>query len=1062
MLLIALVTQITFAQERVVSGKVSDNTGLPLPGVTVLIKGTKTGTQTNFDGKYSIKAAPNQVLVFSYIGMKAQEITASSSSINVKLKDDSIQLEGVVVTALGIKRQKKQLGYATATVSGKDLTEVNNTNVFESLSGKLAGIDITSPAQVGASTKVVIRGYSTLSNSDPLYVVDGTPINNSSNGVSGTSSNDRNYDAGNGISDLDPNNIESMTVLKGAAATALYGSRASNGAIIITTKTGKNNSKVKVDFSSSIDFAQVARVPHFQYDFGQGWFGQGYSGLSTHGDASAENGSWGPAFNGEIRPWGVIVNNSQQIKPYVGLKNNIRDFYDIGNTFTNNFRVSGGGENSNFSLGFSNVQSDGIVPTKADSYLRRNLNFSAGINSDKLNVKTNINYVNKDQNAVNTGQGDEAGEGATLVQELIQTPSDVSVIDQKDYKNNPFNTTNNYYTPYASNPYFLLNENATNIKGNRVYGNVNVNYKFTPKFSATYQIGGDYRTEKIKSHGAIVNYDEGSSQDLNGVQPVVGGVTEKTSQNTELDSYLNFNYNSKISEDFNFNGMVGFAANERQFDILQVKITNLDLPNYYELSNSATKPVVEQENMLRRNFGIYTSLETSYKNKVFLTLTGRNDWSSTLPVGNNSYFYPSAAISGIVIDNNNTFLKLRGGIAKVAKDTDPYRTESSLVQAIAGAYFGQISFPFGGTNAYEYGSNLGNNKLKPETTIETEFGAELNLFKKRIILDASVYNKKTYDLLFARDISASTGYTTQTGNILDVTNKGIELVLNVVPVIYKGFKWEINTTFTKNLSNVDHIVGGLNNLELTNSRGVSFNAQVGQPLGIYKAKVPKTNEAGQYIVDSNGYYVESTEQEYIGTSQRDFVMGLQNKFSYKNLTLSFGFDWKQGGKMYSETKYLSYFTGNGKETTYNDRNAFIIPNSVVQNPDGTYSENTTAINTQVGSTGPGGSTSTITGFYNSQNNPTIAKDFILDKTFVRLRDLSLTYNFKPEGLKRIGLTAAAISVYGKNLMLWTPNTNAYVDPEVSTYGTSSLRSEFGESYGTPTQRSYGTTIKLTF
>jgi len=1063
-LFIALVAQITFAQERVVSGVVSDNTGLPLPGVSVLVKGTKNGTQTDFDGKYSIKATPSEILVFSYIGMKTQEAKAGSAKINIKMASDAVELEGVVVTALGVKRQKKQLGYATATVSGKELTEVNNTNVFGSLSGKLAGVDISAPAQVGASTKVVIRGYSSLSGSDPLYVVDGTPINNSSNGVSGTSSVDRNYDAGNGIGDLDPTNIESMTVLKGAAATALYGSRASNGAIIITTKSGKNNSKLKVDFSSSIDFSEVARVPHFQYAFGQGWFGQGYSGLPTHGSASAENGSWGPAFNGEIRPWGTIVDNSQQIKPYVGLKNNLKDFYDIGNTYTNNFRVSGGGDNSNFSLGFSSTNSNGIAPTDADLYLRRNVNLSAGINTAKFDVKTNINYVNKDQNAINTGQGDEAGEGATLVQELLQMPSDVSIVDFKDYKNNVFNTPSNFFTPYASNPYFVLNENSTNIKGNRVFGNVNLNYKFTPKFSVTYQIGGDHRLEKVKSYGAIVKYDEGSSQAENDVKDVVGGVTEKTSERAELDTYLNFNYNTKITEDFNFNGMIGFSANQRQADILQVYITDLDLPNYYELSNSASKPVVAQANSFSKNFGIYTSLETSYQNKIFLTLTGRNDLSSTLPVKNNSYFYPSAALSGIVIDNNKTFLKFRAGIAKVAKDTDVYQTESSYTQAVAGANFGFINFPFGGVNAYEFESNLGNKELKPETTTETEFGVELNLFRKRITLDASVYDKKTTDLLFSRDISASTGFRTQTANILDVSNKGIELVLNLVPVDYNNFKWEINSTFTKNKSNVDHIVGGVDNLELVQSRGVTFNAVVGQPLGIYKAKVPKTNAAGQYIVDNKGYYVESTEQQSIGTSERDFVMGLQNKFSYKNLTLSFAFDWKEGGQMYSESKYLSYFTGNGIETTYNDRNAFIIPNSVQEVVNSTtqavtYVENTTPINTQTGTVSGG---STITGFYNAQNNPTIAKDFLIDKTFVRLRDLSLTYNVKLEALKRMGFSTASISVYGKNLMLWTPDANAYVDPEVSTFGASGVKSEFGESYGTPTQRTYGTTIKLTF
>ena len=1073
-LFIALLMQISFAQERIVTGVVSDNSGLPIPGVNVLIKGTKLGTQTDFDGKYSIKAAPSQTLVFNFVGMKSQEIVASSSIINVKMKDSSVELEGVVVTALGIKRQKRSLGYATATVTGKDLTEVNNTNVFSSLSGKLAGVDVSAPAQVGASSKVIIRGYSSLQNSDPLYIIDGTPINNSISGVTGTSTNDRTYDAGNGISDLDPNNIESMTVLKGSAATALYGSRAANGAIIVTTKTGKNNTKLKVDFSSSTDFSEVARVPHQQYDFGQGWFGQGYSGLATHGSASAENGSWGPAFNGEVRPWGAIVDNAQQIKPYVGLKNNIKDFYTIGNTFTNNFRVSGGGENSNFSLGFSDVNSDGIIPTDADSYLRRNLNFAGGMNSAKLDAKVNINYVKKDQKVVNTGQEDAAGEGQTLVQELLQIPSDVSVIDLKDYKNNPFNTPSNYFTPYTTNPYFVINENSTKIGGNRLFGNINLTYKFNSKFSATYQIGGDYRSERVKSYGAIVKFDKGSSQDINKRIPTVGGVTEKSSERTELDSYLNFNYNTKIDDDFNFNGMLGFASNQRQSDILQVNITNLDLPYFYEISNTASKPNVLQANSFRKNYGIYTSLETSYQNKLFLTVTGRNDWSSTLPVKNNSYFYPSASLSGIVIDNSKTFLKLRTGLAKVSKDTDVYQTYSSYNQAVAGAYFGEIHFPFGGVNAYENGALLGNNLLKPETTTEAEFGIEANLFNRRVTIDASVYNKKTTDLIYPRDISSSTGFTTQSANILDVTSKGIELVLNLIPIDYNGFKWEMNTTFTKNNSNVDHIIDGADKIELVNHRDVTFNAEVGQPLGVFKAKVPLQvgyttdskgvfhNGNGAFITNENGYYVATPEQQTIGNSQRDFVMGLQNKFSYKNFTLSFGFDWKQGGKMFSETKYMAYFTGNGIETTYNGRNAFIIPNSVQEitsdTGDKSYVENTTAINTQTG-TVPGGST--VTGFYNSQNNPIIAKDFLIDKTFVRLRDISLTYNFKPAALKKLGLSAAALSIYGKNLMLWTPKVNAYVDPEITTFG-QTVKSEFGESYGTPSQRSIGTSLKLTF
>lgn len=1052
-LFVVLVAQLTFAQERAVSGTVSDNAGLPLPGVSVLVKGTKTGTQTDFDGKYSIKASSSQVLIFSYIGMKTQEVVASSSTVNVKLQDTSVQLEGVVVTAFGIKKQKRSLGYATSNVGAKELTEVTNVNVFESLSGKVAGVDITAPAQVGASSKVIIRGFNSLSNSSPLYVVDGTPINNSSNG--GTSAT-RSFDAGNGVSDLDPNNIESMSILKGAAASALYGSRAANGVILITTKSAKNKAKVSVELLHSTDFSEVARIPHLQNEFGQGWAGLSWSNWAgSPNNASNENGSWGPAFNGEVRPWGAILNNSQQIKPYVALPNNIKDFFEIGSTFTNSVRISGGGENSNFSMNFSDVNSDGIIPSKADAYNRKALGINGGITGEKLSIKANFNYIRKNQSAVNTGQGADAGEGNTLTQELLQIPRDVSVVDLKDYKNNPFNNNSNYFSPYTNNPYWSVYENGTKIDGNRVFGNVNLSYKLTDKLTASYQAGGDYRTEKIKSYGAVVTFEPGSAQANAAANAVVGGVTERINENVEFDTNLNLNYNTAIGEDFNVNALVGFNSNERKGSSLVAQITNLDIPNFYELSNSSIKPNVGQNDFTRKSFGAFASLETSYKNLLFLTLTGRNDWTSTLPKGANSYFYPSVNIAGIVVDTPEYFLKLRAGYAEIGNDTGSYQTESSLIQGIAGLGFGSIFLPIGGVNGYEFAGNLGNSALKPERTNELEFGFESNLFSKRVNLDASVYTKTTEGLLFGRPVATSTGFTSQTTNLLDVNNKGIELVLNVIPVRTDNFQWDFTTTFTKNISEVTDIVGDVSKIQLASNYGVSFNAVVGEPLGTFNTFVPKTNDLGQFIVDDNGYYKVTDDEQKVGTSQRDFVMGFKNKISYKNLALSFGIDWKQGGEMYSYTKRLSHFTGNGIETTYNDRNTFVIPNSVVEvvGTDGTvtgYTENTTPIGLE-----------SITDFYNPGNNPGIEQTHVIDKTFVRLRDVSLTYNVPSTVIKRMGLSNASFSVYGKNLALWTPSGNPYVDPELSTFGDGIL-SEQGEFGANATQRTYGASLKLTF
>ena len=1062
-LFFAFALQFAFAQEKKITGTVSDNAGIPLPGVSVLVKGTKSGTQTDFDGKYSVKAASNQVLVFSYIGFKTQEIAASAAIINVKLIDAGAQqLEGVTVTtAMGIKKQKRSLGYATSSVSSKDLTDVTNVNVFESLSGKVAGADITTPAQAGASSKVIIRGFNSLSNSSPLYIVDGTPINNSSNGggttTDGKINSTRSFDAGNGISDLDPNNIESMTVLKGAAASALYGSRAANGVILITTKSAKNKSKISIDFLTSTDFTQVARVPHLQDDFGQGWSGLSYStwagAANAKNTSSNENGSWGAKYNGEIRPWGAIINGVQQNKPYVALPNNIKDFYTTGTTFTNSVRVSGGGESSNFSLNASTVNSDGIFPTAADAYKRNTIGLNAGISADKFSVRTSVNYVNKDQNAVNTGQG--GTEGGTVAQALAQTPRDIDIVGLRDYINNPYNTPSNLYSPYVDNPYWDLQENATNIKGTRFFGNVNLSYKITDKLIATYQVGGDYRNEKIKSYGAIMDYLPGSANADNGKAITVGGVTEKTAENKEADTNFNLTYNTVIKSDYNLTAMVGFNTNQRSGSSLRAYITNLDVPYFYELSNSILQANVLQDDYLRRSYGVFGSVEASYKNDIFVTLTGRNDWTSTLPQGNNSYFYPALSVSGVVLDNEKHFIKLRGSVAAIGNDTSYYQTNSSMIPANAALGFGNIFLPIGGVNGYELAGNLGNRNLKPERTTEYELGFESNFYKKRINLDVSLYHKKTTDLLFSRPLAGSTGFSSQTDNILDLQNRGIEVVLNIVPVKTEDFQWNFTTTFTKNISKVLDIAYQLPNLTLASMYGVNFVAEKGKPLGTFTAYTPKLTPDGRpIVVGTTGYYATDAEQSNVGTSQRDFVMGFNNNFKYKNFTLGCSVDWKQGGQMYSYTKRINEFSGNGIETTFNDRNPYIIPNSVVEVKDAagkiTYAENTTPM-----------TTSKVTSFWNTSSNPGIEAGQIIDKTFVRLRDVFISYSVPNSLTHQLKLSNASISLYGKNLFMWTPNSNPYVDPELSTYG-DGLLSEAGEFASNPSQRSYGASLKLTF
>ncbi len=1048
-LLLALVVQYSFAQEKTISGTVIDESGLPLPGATVLVKDTPTGTSTDFDGNYSIKASQGSILVFSFVGYTSSEITVgSSNTINVTLESDAESLEEVVVTAFGQKKQARALGYAATKVSGEDLTEVVNLNPFETLSGKIAGVDISAPAQPGASTKIISRGFGSITGTNsPLYVVDGSPIlDRSSSNIDSTSS----FDAGSGAGDIDPNNIESINFLKGAAATSLYGSRAANGAIIITTKKGKG--KLRVSISSSVDFSEVAKIVDKQQIFGTGWSGLSYSNVSGEGSlaASNENGSWGAAFDGELRAWSRIVDNQQLLKSYVPLEDNVREFFDIGDTYSNSVSISGSNETSDVSFTYSRVESDGVFPTEADTYEKNNFGLNAGLNYDKFKMRASANFTNKDQNAVPTGQSDDASFGKSVMQEMIQMPNDISIIDMRDL-DNIFNTPSYFYTPYAANPYVTLESNRVNIEKNRFFGNLNFNYSFTEELSATLQVGTDVENEYIKRTGAIIDYITGSPQDLAGANGVVGAVGEYKYTNREFDTYFNINYNTQINEDLTLSALAGFNYNQRDGDRLSTVVTDLDLADFYELSNSASTPTIVQNNYLRRGYAFYASAEFGYQNKYFLTLSGRNDNSSTLPIDNNSYFYPSASLAAVVIDEPDMFVKLRGGYARSGNDTNLYETNSTAGQAVNAGYFGNLEYPFANVNSYEIFGRIENQSLKPEITDEIEIGVDANFFSNRLGVDIALYNRDTKDLIVDLNVPRSTGYSTVTGNFVDLRNRGIELTLTAKPVVMDDFSWDLTYTFSKNDSEVTNVAGDQDRIEIYSAYNTYLYAEEGKPLGSFYAPTPATTDDGQIIVDpDSGYYTHDGTEDYVGTSQRDFVMGLQNVFRYKDFSLSMNWDWKQGGMMYSYTKRLSYFVGNGIETTYNNREPFIIPNSVVDNGDGTYSENTTFVDYE-----------DITGFYSASSNQAIEGEHLIDKSFIRLRSLSLSYNVDSNFIRSLGLSTLSFTLYGKNLYLWTPGDNTYVDPETTSYGRG-IRSEFGEFGTNPSQRTYGASVKLSF
>lgn len=1042
-LLLVLVVQNVFAQEEImITGTVTDDTGLPLPGVNVLVKGTTKGTQTNFDGEYSIRVQKGKTLVFSYLGMETAEyLVGDIPNIDVELQPDAAQLQEVVVTAVGIQRERASLGSATTTVGSEELVQGGQANIADALSGKVAGVNISAAStDPGASSGVIIRGISSISGSNqPLYVVDGVPINNES---TFSNSLDGGYDFGRGSQDINPDNIESVTVLKGASATSLYGSRAANGVIIITTKDGKAG-RLIVDASSTTIFSKISRTPNYQEEFGQGW--NGFHWL-------AENGSWGPRFDGTDRVWGNIVDNSQKLKPYVFQEDQLENFFTTGKYFLNNVAISGGSETSTARISFSTLDQDGIYPTDADSFGRNTVGLSAQTEMGILRFSGSLNYVSTSGSAVATGQG------LTVYNNLLQMPTDFNIEEFEDYTNK-FNNVSNYFTPYGiTNPYFTLNEDGSEYEKERVYGSLEVGLEVTEWSDLTYRFGLDQYTDKIALWTAIVAPVPGSpNYDSSTEQP--GSYAEVWSMVKQYNHDLLYDVDLEITEDLRLQTTTGFNVNSKVQSTIASSVGSQDLPGFYSLSNSGEDPASSSSISERKLYGLYNTTTIGYEEALYLTGNIRNDWYSTLPKENRSVLYGGVNSSWIFTETFDTFGdvinygKLRAGYGEVGVDTDPYQV---LPVYVAGVFddqgFGSVSFPLAGVNAYEVGNRAANPNLKPERRKEFEAGIYLEFFTNRISLDFTYYNAVVENQILSLPLSASSGYTNQTANLGTISNEGIEALLEFSPIrTDEGFNWTAAVNFAQNNSILEELDPRLDQVSLGGLSSISLIAREGEPLALIQGSVPATTADGEIIVDANGIPVASTTKEVYGDTQYDYTLGLTNRFSYKGLSLGFTLDSRQGGVMYSRTADITRFTGNSITTTFNDRQPFIVPNSVqkVIADDGseTYVENTTPV-----------SRAYMDDYYSST---ALNRETVIDKSFVKLREVVLSYGISQDILEGTPLDALSVSVIGRNLFIWTPEDNQFIDPEASTFGTD-LRSQFGEFSANPSTRSVGFSVKTRF
>ncbi|MBN8864695.1 MAG: SusC/RagA family TonB-linked outer membrane protein [Sphingobacteriales bacterium] len=1067
--------------QRTINGKVSDSNGQPLSGATVLVKGSKTSVMTGNDGSFSILADDKAVLVISSIGFLSREVNAADAA-SIQLSTDTKDLGEVVVTALGIRKEKKKLGYALQEVKGEDLTVARESNVVNQLAGKVAGVTVVgSNSGIGGSARVSIRGERSvdINKNQPLYVVDGVPVSNSISGGSGRGNQE--VDFGNGASFINPDDVESMSVLKGPAAAALYGSRAANGVILIKTKSGKRSKGIGVEINSNYTMETALKLPKYQTVYGQGnGSGGDFAFVNGAGGGLADgtDEGWGPSYRGQSYPQfnSPRTLNGQVIPffggdmnapagsvitatPWVADKDNLKNFLQTGNTFTNNVALTGSNSNGDFRLSYTNLDQKGIVPNT--DLKRHTASFSGGYNlTNKLSARAFVSYIKSE-----SGNRPSISYGTESLMYLFNCwlPSSVKVSDMKRLWQNGLDGLKQFgwnYN-YHDNPYLTTYENTNGQYYDRIIGNVSLKYDFTSWLSLQLRTATDWSNERREYRRAF------STQRF-----PFGEYRETGIVNEERNSDFLFTFNKDINSDFSVNATLGGNQMRQTSRWKEDVAGQLNIPGIYSLNNSRIALVAEQSNVAKRINSLYGSAGVSWKNKLFLDFTGRNDWSSALTLPEelkafgkevNSYFYSSVALSAIVSDMVKlpeliSFLKLRASVAQVGNDTDPF----SFTQTY------NRSDPFGAYQIYSETSSLANLNLKPEISSAYEVGADIRLLNNRIGIDVTYYQSRTKNQILNLPLDITSGYSTRKINAGLIRNNGVEVMLTGSIIKNKSLTWDAFVNFSANRSKVLELTDGLTNYVMA-SRSVSVEARVnermGNMYGIGFARVQSTDKnapyydatgqyAGQMVYGSNGRPIATTNRILLGNYNPDWLMGVGSSLNYKGIRLSFLFDIRQGGELYSHTQTVGREGGIIEETLEGRADGYdlskpgngVIGQGVVQNPDGSFSANTKKLTAREWHTA-------WTGGRN------IAEGVMYDASFVKLRELQLGYTIPDKVFGKLPFRSATITLVGRNLFLW--DNVPHVDPETMSYsgGTALPGIEY---MALPSTRSYGINLSFKF
>ncbi len=999
--------------QQVISGTISDENGQPLPGANIIVQNTSRGVTSDFDGNYQIRAIQGETLIFSFVGYTSQNITiGNSSSIDVQLQLDNL-LDEVVVTALGLSKEKKALGYSVQQIGQEEFEKIPEVNPVQALAGKVAGLSVVSSAGTpGASSKILIRGASTFSGeTQPLIVIDGIPIDNETTQSAGRdypfNENLQGVNNSNRAIDINPDDVASVTVLKGAAAAALYGSRAGNGVILYTTKKGSKSKKgIGVSLSSSIELNTVSQLPELQSTYAQG----------SNGVLGSGSQSWGPK-----------IGDGNSLNSY----DNVDNFFETGVTNSIAGSIVGGKENTTFRLSFENTDQEGMIPNTMFKRTSVRLSASNKVN-DLFSYSGTVAYINSTNRSAQNGSN-----LAGVMLGLLRTSPN---FDNSVYENE--DGSNRSYNGFYDNPLFTVHNNPFDSEVNRILGNVKVNLNFNKHLNFSYKAGIDSYSDERRQIYAVSSYQNNSSDGSGQVS-----FNDLISKNFYADATIYGLF--EIDEIHEINYTLGHNIFYKEFADLYTRGEGFSIKqNFYNLDNASSRYASNYDEDTFSTAFFY-QIEYNYDDQLYLTLTGRSESSSTFGESNRTFFYPSFSSSWLFSKSLNlenswfNFGKIRASYAEVGITPEPYNNQNFFRSPFfTDGFTNGLSFPYGDVNGFSYERTLGNLNLEPERKIGYEFGLAVNLFK-RINIDFTYFDEETQGILIARPIAKTSGFAFSYENSGVLENKGHEIYISGDLIKTDNFVWNLTLNQSAYKNKTLELADGVDQVSIEPAfTSIGSYAIVGEPVGVFFGTKWKRNSNGELIIDANGIPVKEKEQGNVGNPNPDWTGGIRNTFTFKNLSFSAFLDIRNGGDVYNGTYARLNRFGMTAESAENREGTYIIPGVKA---DGTQNDIQISPNDYFSKyVGDGGGA---------------AEQFVETVDWVRLRDISFSYKFGKDITEKLGLTSLQLSASARNL--WLSTDYKGVDPETSLTGAGSNIGGL-DYFNNPGSKSYRFSLNLTF